>query len=77
MNYPHQTTTDPNAFTLWQDASEEELAVWADAAGYAQQNNNFAFENLDATLAWGQSADPPAATNELQNFLVSTVALGI
>jgi hypothetical protein len=65
MNYPHQTTTDPNAFALWPDASEEELAVWAQAAGYAQQNNTFDFENLDATVAWGQSAEPPAATYEL------------
>jgi hypothetical protein len=78
MNYPHQTTTDPNAFSLWADPSEGELAVWAQAAGYAQQgltNNTFSFDGLDATVAWGQSATVPAATSELQNIFVSPSAL--
>jgi hypothetical protein len=77
MNYPHTTTTDPNAFTLWPYASEEELAVWAQAAGYAQQNNDIYLGDLDAAVAWGQSTTLPATTHDLQNIFVSTVALEI
>jgi len=60
-------TADPYAFLLWPDASapgEEEMAVWAQAAGYAQQglevsSDNYPFDGLDATAVWGQSATLP------------------
>jgi hypothetical protein len=77
MNYSETTTTNPYAFTLWPDASEEELAVWAQAAGYSQENNDFSLGDLDAAFAWGQSAPLPAPTYNLQNIFVSTTALGM
>ena len=82
MSYPQTATTDPYAFSLWPDASEEELGVWAQAAGYAQQeltNGAFSFDGLDTTAAWGQNSTLPALTydSELQNILVSTAALEI
>ncbi|KAH8998688.1 hypothetical protein EDB92DRAFT_1836639 [Lactarius akahatsu] len=67
MNYP-QTTTDPYAFSFWPDAaafSEEETMAWAQAAGYAQPGlttDNFSFDDLGATAAWGQSATLPDGT---------------
>jgi hypothetical protein len=36
MSYPQTATNDPYAFAFWPDASVEELAVWAQAAGDAQ-----------------------------------------
>ena len=84
MSYPQTATTDPYAFSLWPDASEEELAVWAQAAGYAQQGltvtgDTFSFDGLDTTAAWGRSSTLPASTydSELQNIFVSAPALGI
>ena len=77
MNYPHQATTDPNAFTLWPDASVEELAVWAQAAGYAQRTNNFSLDDLDTAVAWGQNAMLPATTYDFQNNFVSMIDHGV
>ena len=76
------TTDDPYAVSLWPDTSTsgEEMIMWAQAAGYAQQgltSDNFSFDTLDAAV-WGQSATLPAAPFGLQNIsLVSIPALGI
>ena len=77
MNYPHRATTGPNAFTLWPNASEVELAVWAQAAEYAQQTNNLSLDDLDSAVAWGQCATLPVTTYDLQHNFVSIIALGI
>jgi hypothetical protein len=77
MNYSGTATTNPYAFTLWPDASEEELAVWAQAAAHSQENNDFSLGDLDSALAWGQSATLPATTYDLQNNFVSTTGLGM
>ena len=57
MNYPN---TDLSAFSLWPDApavGEEEMAVWAQTAGYAPKrlDEGIPLDILDATLAWGPS----------------------
>jgi hypothetical protein len=77
MNYPDTVPADLSAFSLWPDAvaaSEEEMAMWAQAAGYAQPG--FTFENvplddLDATLTWGQSSTTPGEIFDFQNNSVS------
>ena len=56
--------------------------MWAQAAGYAQQeltNGAFSFDGLDGTAAWGQSSTLPAPTydSELPNIFVSTAVLEI
>ncbi len=80
MSYLHQATTDPYAFSIWPDAaaSSEEMMVWARAARYAQPGRtveNFSLDDLDATIAWGQSS--PTETYGSQRLSVSTFAFGI
>ena len=88
MNFPHTATTDdPLGFLLWPDAStlgEEEMMMWAQTAGYAQQgitSDSFSFNGLDSTAAWGESATLPTATyghqNTFVNISVSSPAPGI
>jgi hypothetical protein len=79
MSYPQTATTDPYAFALWPDASEEELAVWAQAAGYAQSElagDTFSFDGLDATATQGQSPTLPTAAYGPHNPFVSAITLG-
>ncbi|KAI9443104.1 hypothetical protein H4582DRAFT_2195469 [Lactarius indigo] len=73
MNYPHTAATDPYAFSLWPDAaaSSEETMAWAQATGYAQPGltiDNFSFDDLGATVAWGQSATLFDGAFGLQNI---------
>lgn len=78
MSYPQATTTDSYTFALWPDASEEELAVWAQAAEYALQEltgDALSF-GLDATAVWGQSSTLPAAAYGPHNPFVSAIPLG-
>ncbi|KAN0137812.1 hypothetical protein V8E53_004296 [Lactarius tabidus] len=67
MNYSGTATTNPYDFTLWPNASEEELAVWAQAAAHSQANNGFSLGDLDDALVWGQNATLPATAYDLQN----------
>jgi hypothetical protein len=76
MNYPDTTPADLSAFSLWPDATatSEEMATWAQAAGYAQPGfdlENIPLDVLDATLAWGQNNTTPAEIFNFQNNPVS------
>jgi hypothetical protein len=81
MNYPDTATADLSAFSLWPHAlaaSEEEMAVWAQPADYAQPGpavEGIPFDILDAVMAWGQSRTSPAETLGFENNLVS-IAFG-
>lgn len=77
MNYHNTAPADLSAFSLWPDASTvsgEEMAPWAQAAGYAQPGlvaENILLDDLDATLAWGQRGMTPAEPFDFQNNFVS------
>jgi hypothetical protein len=80
MNYPNTTPADLSALSLWPDApavTEEEMAVWAQAAGYAQPglDEGIPLDILDATLAWGRSGTS-SAEFDFQNNFVSIFAFG-
>jgi hypothetical protein len=53
MSYPQIATTNPYAFALWPDHSEEELAVWTQAAGYVPRG--ITSDNISQD-AWGDKA---------------------
>lgn len=79
MNYPNTTPADLSAFSLWPDApvvSEEEMAIWAQAAGYAQPGlaEGIPLDIIDATLALGQSGTAFAEPLDFQNNFVSIFA---
>ena len=80
MNYPNTAPADLSALSLWPDApatSEEETALWAQVAGYAQPglDEGIPLDILDATLAWGQSGTSSTEL-DLQNNFVSIFAFG-
>lgn len=82
MSYIHNSTTDPSTFSLWPDdsaTSEEEMAMWAQPAGYAQPGftfKNYPLDVLDATLAWGQGGTIPAEISDFQNNSVGIFTFG-
>jgi hypothetical protein len=81
MNYPNTAPADLSAFSLWPDApvvGEEEMAVWAQAAGYAQPElaEGIPLDIIDATLAWGQSGTAFAEPLDFQNNFVSIFTYG-
>jgi hypothetical protein len=83
MNYPDTVPADLSAFSLWPDAtaaSEEEMAMWAQAVGYAQPGFNFEnipLDVLDDTLTGGQSGTTPAGVSDYQDNSVSTSPSGL
>ena len=81
MNYPNAAPVDLSGFSLWPDApalDEEEMAVWDQAAGYAQPGlgDGIPLDILDATLAWGQSGTTFAEPSDFQNSFVGIFAFG-
>ena len=78
MNYHDTAPADLSTFSLWPEAptvSGEEMATWAQDAGYAEPGlvaENILFDDLDATLAWGQSGVIPSEPFDFQNNFVST-----
>jgi hypothetical protein len=82
MNYSNTAPADLSASLLWPDApavGEEEMALWAQAAGYSQQglDEGIPLDILDATLAWGQSGTTFAELSDFRNNLVSIFAFGM
>ena len=81
MNYSNTTPVDLSAFSQWSDApiaSEEEMALWAQAAGYSQPafDEGIPQDILDDTLAWVQSGTNFAEPFDLQNNFVSIFTFG-
>jgi hypothetical protein len=76
MNYPNTTQVDLSPFSLWPD--EEEMAMWAQAAGYAHPglDEGIPLDILDATLAWGQSGTTFAEPFDFENNFVGIFAFG-
>ena len=81
MNYPDAALADLSAFSHWPDAlaASEEIAAWAQPAGYAEPEvaiEAIPFDILlvlDAILAWGQSR----TSRTPQTNLVSISAFGM